>query len=299
MISPFLRGVLLILAAMFLFDVMAAIIKHLGAGYPAQLLSMFRNIFGLLPSLLVLFLSRDWHRAGRPLRMRQWRLGLARGLLVALAQLCLYTSLMHLELATASTLAFAGPLFITALSVPILKQPVGTWRWAAVGIGFAGIVMIMQPGSDLFTPYALLPLGAAFGYATSSILVKKVDEEIPSATINLYASVGALAGSVILVAGTGAYRPIAGAEDWLWLIAMGAVGGFAVLALITAYRATAPSNLAPFEYFGIPFSYVIGWHVFGEAPFDRLVPGAFLIVAGGLLIFWRQRYREKHRAAEG
>ena len=73
---------------------------------------------------------------------------------------------------------------------------------------------------------------------------------------------------------------------------MGIAGGIAVLALITAYRLTTPSNLAPFEYFGIPFSFIIGWFAFGEAPFERLFPGALFIVAGGLLIVWRERKRK-------
>ncbi len=67
----------------------------------------------------------------------------------------------------------------------------------------------------------------------------------------------------------------------------------AVFSLIAAYRLTLPSNLSPFEYFGIPFSFVIGWVVFGEAPFERLIPGVFLIVGGGLLIFWRERRQVK------
>jgi drug/metabolite transporter (DMT)-like permease len=69
---------------------------------------------------------------------------------------------------------------------------------------------------------------------------------------------------------------------------MGLSGGLAVLLMISAYRATQLSNLSPFEYFGIPFSFVLGWLFFDEAPFDKLFPGALFIVAGGLLIVWRE-----------
>jgi len=288
-ISPFLRGAFFILLAMFLFDVMGAIVKYMGSGYPAQQLAMFRNVFGLAPSILVLMWSADWHAAGRPLIIRQWKLGLVRGAFIAAAQYSFYQSLINLEFATASTLAFAGPMFVTALSVLVLKDRVGMWRWGAVVIGFAGIVMIMRPGSDIFTIYAILPVGAAFCYASTSVIIKLFDSDVPSATINLYTSVSALFWSVVVVVGTDGYRVVDTAEDWMWLLAMGGVGGVAVLCLITAYRASQASNLAPFEYFGIPFSYAVGWFVFGEAPFERLFPGALLIAAGGLLIVWRQR----------
>ena len=85
---------------------MGAIIKHLGARYPAQQLSMLRNVFGLIPSALVLFYSRDWRESGRPVRLVQWKLAIARGGFVTIAQFCFYLSLIHLEFATASTIAF-------------------------------------------------------------------------------------------------------------------------------------------------------------------------------------------------
>ena len=78
---------------------------------------------------------------------------------------------------------------------------------------------------------------------------------------------------------------------------MGLVGGFAVLALINAYRLARPSSLSPYEYFGIPFAFVLGWIFFDEAPFDRLLPGVLLIVAGGLLIAWRERRQRVERPA--
>lgn len=292
-LSPFLRGTFFILLAMFLFDVMGAIVKYMGSTYPPQQLAMFRNVFGLAPCFIVLMGSSDWHKAGRPLKIRQWKLGLVRGGFIAMAQFSFYLALINLQFATAATLAFAGPLFVTALSVLVLKDRVGMWRWAAVAIGFIGIILIMRPGSDVFTLYALLPVVAAFGYASTSIMVKMFDADVPSATINLYTAIAALFWSVVVVLATDGYVVVASLEDWLWLIAMGGVGGFAVLSLITAYRSTDAANIAPFEYFGIPFSFGIGWFAFGEAPFDQLFPGAILIVGGGLLIVWRQRVHSR------
>jgi len=287
--SPLFNAIAIILLAIFLFDVMGAIIKHLGTRYPAQQLSMLRNVFGLIPSVLVLFYSSSWHEAGRPVRLVQWKLAIARGGFVAIAQFCFYLSLIHMEFATASTIAFSGALFVTLLSIPILGHRVGMWRWSAVGMGFVGIVLVMRPDTDGFNVYALLPACAALGYAASSVTAQLFDKSVPTALINLYALAGALTGAVMLVVFTGGYVEVATYQDWLWLLAMGVAGGSAVFCLVTAYRLTAPSNLAPFEYFSIPFAFLLGWMFFDEAPFHRLIPGVFLIIGGGLLIVWRER----------
>ena len=285
----FARAVFYILLALLLFDLQAVIIKFLGERYAVQQLASFRNVFGLIPSLLVLVLSREWHNRGRILLIRQWRLGLARGLSIAAAQFCFYLAITKMELATASTLTFIGPVFITLLSIPILGHRVGGWRLLAVLTGFAGVLLIMSPGSEVFTPYSLLPLGAALGYSLSTVCVRLVDDDVPTPLINMYASVGALAGALGILLSTTGYQGVDSTTDWLLLLTMGIVGGCAVLSLITAYRLTKPSSLSPFEYFGIPFAFVLGWLFFGEAPFDTLIPGVFLIVAGGLLIAWRER----------
>ena len=287
--NHFGRAVVYILLAILLFDLQGVIIKFLGERYPVQQLAAFRNVFGLIPSILVLLLSREWHARGRQLKIRQWRLGLVRGLSIAGAQFCFYLSITKMELATASTLTYISPVLITMLSIPILKHQVGLWRWMAVFIGFVGVLMIMAPGSEVFTPYSLLPIGAALGYSLSTVCVRLFDEHIPTALINMYASIGALLGTLAIVVATTGYLQVESGQDWLLLITMGFVGGFAVLALINAYRLTRPANLSPYEYFGIPFAFVLGWIFFDEAPFEKLIPGVFLIVMGGMLIAWRER----------
>ena len=101
--------------AIFLFDVQGAIVKYMGTRYPVEQLATFRNIFGLIPSLLVLWFSREWHDNGRQLAIRQWRFALLRGFYVAGAQFCFYLSLTKMELATATTLTFIGIPFSFAL----------------------------------------------------------------------------------------------------------------------------------------------------------------------------------------
>jgi drug/metabolite transporter (DMT)-like permease len=287
--ANFARAVAILMLSILLFDVMGAIIKHLGGRYPAQELSMFRNLFGLIPSLILLATSRQWREAGRPIAIRQWRLGLLRGGFVAAAQFCFYLSLLHMEFATASAISFAGPLFITALSVPVLRAHVGVWRWAAVITGFAGVMLVLRPGGEDFSPHALLPLAAALGYASNNITAQLFDRDVPTPLLNLYSLAGSLVASTAIVIASGAFVPVASGADWLWLLAMGMAGGLAVFCLVSAYRLGEPSSLSPFEYLGIPSAFVVGYLAFGEAPFDRLIPGVFLIVAAGMIIVWRER----------
>lgn len=278
-----------VLLAILLYDAMGAIVKHLRPSYPAEQLALLRNLFGLLPSLAILAGSRRWIEAGRPLLIRQWRLALLRGVIAVAAQMGFYVAVLHMAFATAAVILYAGPLFVTALSVPLLGHRVGPARWAAVSIGFAGVLMVIRPTADSFSWYAVLPLAAALGYAGISVTAQRFDRRVPTALINLYHSLASSLAAALLVAVTGGFLPIVGLTDWLWIAAMGAAGSTAAYCLIAAYRLADPSSLSPFEYFGIPFSYVIGWLFFAETPYERLMPGVFLIAGGGLFILWRER----------
>lgn len=282
-------AIALSLLALLLFDFMGLIIKLLSERYTAAELSAWRNLFGLVPTLIALWSARAWHAAGRPLRIRQWPLACFRGLVVTLAQFLFYLSLGVMDFATASTITYANALFMTALAVPILGERVGLVRWSAVLIGFAGVVMVMGLGRDAFAWIALAPLGAAFGYALSGVTARRMDIEVPSALVNLYSSLAALTGSFLLALAMGGFSPLSSASDALWIAAMGGFGGTAVLCLVVSYRMTEQSNLAPFSYFGIPMAFLLGWLFYDEAPWRDLFPGAILIAAGGLMVIWRER----------
>jgi len=156
-------------------------------------------------------------------------------------------------------------------------------------LGFVGVIWIVRPGGDAFTPAALLPLGAAACYALVGVTARMMDKDVPTPLINLYSSVVALGGAVILALLTSGFTPIQQASDFALIVTMGAFGGSAVLLLIMAYRMTEQSNLAPFNYFGIPLAFGLGWLFFDEAPWNELFPGALLILGSGLLIVWRER----------
>jgi len=290
----FLVSVALLLAGIVLLDFMGAVAKHLVERYPAQQISVARNLFGMLPTFAILL----WEARGRinlgSFRLRQWRLGLARGLMVAVAQLALYGAYRHLELATVAVIAYSGPLFITMLAIPWLGERVGVWRWSAVLGGFAGVVLVIGPGTEVFTWFSILPAVAAFFYSNAMVLIRKFDASASHAAINLYSQMGALAGSSILLLTTAEVVLPGGSAaevfaDLGFALLLGGFGGFGVYLLTLAFRRTAASLLAPFEYFGVLSALAIGWVVFGEWPVQRIFPGVLFIVGAGLVIILRER----------
>jgi len=287
--TPVVRAILISLLALVLFDFMGLIIKRLSADYSAAELSAYRNIVGIVPSLIALWTSRDWHQKGRIYRVRQWPLVCLRGVIVTFAQLMFYLSLGLISFATATTISYSSALFTTIFAIILLHERVGAIRWLAVIIGFAGVLMVTGIGREAFSWQALLPVGAAALYSLSGVTARLIDEDVPSALVNLYSSVFAVFGSLILALALGGFSPLQSLPDLGWIAAMGGFGGVAVLCLTISYRMTEQSNLAPFSYFGIPFAFVAGWFFFGEAPLNALFPGALLIVLGGLLVIWRER----------
>jgi drug/metabolite transporter (DMT)-like permease len=126
-------------------------------------------------------------------------------------------------------------------------------------------------------------------YALTGVTSRLFDADVPTPLLNLYSAAAAMVGATVLCLSTGGFSPVASGTDMAWIFLMGAMGGSGVLCLVASFRMTEPSNLAPFQYFGILFAFLLGWVFFGEAPVERLFPGVILIIAGGLLIVWRER----------
>ena len=283
----------ILLLAITCFDIMAVFVRILLEHYSPQELSAYRNVIGVIPSIILLIYTRELTLNFSTLIIKQWRLALIRGFSVALAQLCYYSAIGVLDLATVSTLGQTNAFFVVILSVVIIGEKVGIWRWAALSLGFLGAMLILRPGTDAFSVYALLPICAAFLYGFSISILPKFDRSISNGLLYLYSSVGAGIGSIILAALMTDFTPIHSFRHMVLIFIMSITGGIGVLLMMIAYRMAPPSVLAPFIYFGIITAFMFGWIFFGEFPIDTLFPGVLLIVGAGVLIVWRENQANK------
>ena len=292
-LSSLEKAIIFVFIGIFLLDIMGIIIKSMNDKYSVMQYAVARNFFGLFPLLIYLFIAYNFRAKKNTFNFNHKLISIGRGLSIVFAQSCFYLSIMNLEYATAATLVFSTPIFLTALSVPILGNAVGYWRWSAVLLGFLGIVIIVRPGSDIFSIYALLPLGAAFGYALSSVLVKLFPKEVHTTNIQLYTQSTTLIAAIFICGFSLSFSYISSFYDLFLLAIIGFTGGTGVIFLIWGYRLTEPSLIAPFEYFGLPIAFALGWIFFSEWPFDKLFPGILGIVGAGLIIVWREGIKSK------
>ena len=278
-----LIAVILTLSGLFLLDCMGIAIKYLRNDYPAAVLSVYRNIFGVIPCLIALFLSSAWHKGGRKVIITKWRLGLSRGIFVSFAQICLYTSYFYVPYALVATIEHTGPMIITLLCIPILGERFGAYKMSAVILGFIGIIIIMQPWTDEFNIYMLLPVCAAFGYSLARVTSLSFSKEVPSPLINIYAQIGTILVSSLVIIFFNQWTPFKSTSDLLIILTMGMAGGSGTLLVIYGARKAELSKITPFDYIEIFFALILGWVFFKEWPIDKLFPGALFIIAGGLI----------------
>ena len=286
-----LIAVLLTLSGLFFLDCMGIAIKYLRNDYPAAVLSVYRNLFGIIPCMLVLFLSSQWHAGGRKIIIKEWRLGLLRGVFVCFAQICLYTSYFYVPYALVATMEHTGPMIVSLLCIPILGEKFGLYKMSAVILGFVGIIFIMQPWTDDFNIYLILPICAAFGYSLARVTSLSFPKEVLSPLINIYAQVGTILCSSLVIIFFNQWTPFKSIEDLLLILIMGLIGGTGTLLIIYGARKAELSKITPFDYIEIFFALILGWVFFQEWPIDSLFPGVLFIIAGGLIIIWRQKKR--------
>jgi S-adenosylmethionine uptake transporter len=305
------RGILFIIAGMAALATQDMVIKFLSGGYPLHQIVLSRACLALLLTLVLVRMEGGL----RLLRTRRPALHLARGLLVTIANMTYFTAFASLPLAEATALFFVAPLFITLLSVPMLGETVGPRRWAAVIVGLAGVVVMTRPGSGLFNPIAILPVVAAFCYALSQMLTRRLGVTDRASVMSFYIHltfffVSAGAGLTI---GSGDFLPAgAGASlsfllrPWVWPEGVDAplflvcgvlvtIGGYC---LAEAYRVAAAASVAPFEYVSLPMAVMWGYFVFHEAPDAYTFTGVALIAGGGLYVFYRESVTRHIVAAE-
>ena len=283
------RAILICLLAYLCFDLMAVHVRILSTYYSPQELSVYRNVLGVLPTVGLLAYTRELRFELNAYKIKRWKLALARGFFVALAQLLFYTALAKLELATVSALGQTNALFVVLIAIIIYKEHVGLWRWGAITIGFTGALLIVRPNSDVFTWAALMPIGAAFFYASSMVTLRSFDKSISSSVLYLYSATSAAVGAIAIAAITIDFSPIQSFKDGTLIFSMSICGSFGVIFLMYAFRNAPAAVLAPFNYFGIITAFCFGWFIFGEFPIDTLFPGIFLIVLSGLTILWREQ----------
>ena len=287
------RAIATCLLAYICFDLMSVHVRLLSSNYSPQELSVYRNVIGVIPAIFYMWYSKELSLKISDYKIEKWKLGIFRGLMIAVAQLCFYTALAKLELATVSALGQVGALFIVLLAIFIYKEKVGFWRWAAVIVGFLGAILIMKPGTDIFSWFSILPICAAFCYASSIVTLRSFNSSVSSAILFLYSATSAAFGAMILAFGSITFTPIKSPMDGLLITSMAVCGGFGVVFLMYAFRNAPAALLAPFSYFGILTSFLIGWIVFDEFPVDTLFPGVILILISGFVIIWRENRASK------
>jgi len=276
-----------------LFSIMIVMIKFASLHFDALQIAAVRNTVGAVIIFLLLARQLNFRVPPKAFATRQWPLGLARGLSVSVAQLAFFYAVTQIEIATVQTIAYATPLFVTALSVPLLKDRVGVWRWSAVGIGFVGVILVLQPFGQGFRWVMVLPLFAALCYGTNLVTVRLFDRDVKTLLINNYSSWSAVLFSLVFVLFFSDSDWQAPVEAWWPLAGVGICGGLGIYFISAGYREVEPSKVAPFDYFGLVYAMLFGWLIFGETPFDRLFPGVLLIVGAGLLIVWREHIRKR------
>jgi len=196
---------------------MSVIVRTLGEDFPILQISVIRNFFGVIPALILLLMGPGVSALENIKAVAHWKIIVIRSVSILVAQLAFYTALTKLEFATAATLCFTSPFFVTLLSIPLLGHRVGYIRFSAIFVGFFGVATILKPFNEDFTFWMFLPVLAGFGYGLSSVLVKLVPNEVPSATIQIAQQlVTFVIGACFLVV-QGDFVPIVTLSDLFYL----------------------------------------------------------------------------------
>jgi drug/metabolite transporter (DMT)-like permease len=243
--------------------------------------ALFNALFALIPIALLIV------RRGGLRQLRTGRLGLhlLRGGLGMLSSFLAFYAYSRLPLADAYAIIFATPLLITALSVPILGEPVGWRRWSAVVVGFLGILIMLRPGVAPIGVGSLAALGAACASACAILLVRKLSVTETTTSIAFYSSLTVL---VVTSALFGHSFVMPHMLDLALMAGSGLLGGSALLILIAAYRRTPAALVAPFQYTQMLWAIVLGALFWDDLPETAMLLGASIVAASGLFILYRE-----------
>ena len=277
-------GILLMIITTIIFASQDGLSKYLATEYNVYMVVMIRYWF-----FAAFVISVSSQKSGGIRRVAKTKSPLLQILrsLVLVAEVCV-TILAFTLLGLAETHAiFASyPLIIAMLSGPVLGEYVGWRRWLAIFFGFIGILIILNPGSDIFSPYAFVPLGGAILFALYGLLTRYAGQYDNSSTSFFWTGViGCIAMTVI---GFNFWDPVSKA-DWNIMLLLSASGILGHYLLIKCYEVAEASAVQPFAYLQLIWASIIGVIIFGEQITTNVVIGAFIIVAAGLFTLWRER----------
>ena len=277
-------GILLMIITTIVFASQDGLSKYLATEYNVYMVVMIRYWF-----FAAFVISMSSQRTGGIKRVAKTKspiLQIFRSLILV-AEMCI-TILAFTLLGLAETHAiFASyPLIIAMLSGPILGEYVGWRRWLAICVGFIGILIILNPGNGIFSPYALVPLAGAILFAIYGLLTRYVGQYDDSSTSFYWTGVvGSIAMTVI---GLNFWDPVS-RSDWNVMLLLSASGVVGHYLLIKCYEVAEASAIQPFAYLQLIWASMIGIIIFGEQITTNVLIGACIIVGAGLFTLWRER----------
>ena len=277
-------GIALMVATTMVFAVQDAISRHLAGEYNVLMVVMIRYWFFAAFVLVVAARKAGGLRAAAA-TSQPWLQGL-RGVLLAFEICVMVAGFVLLGLVEAHAMFAAYPLLVAALSGPVLGERVGWRRWCAIGVGFVGVLVILQPGARVFSPAAIVPLTAALMFALYGLLTRYVSRKDTTATSFFWT--GTTGAVAITLVGLWFWEPMAG-PDWGFMACLCLTGATGHWLLIRCYEVAEASVVQPFAYLQLVFAAVMGVTVFGEALETRVVVGAGIVMAAGLFTLWRAR----------
>jgi drug/metabolite transporter (DMT)-like permease len=284
------RGILHMLAAVFVFSVSNALVKWSAATYPVGEITFFRNLAALVPTMAFVAAHGGLGR----LRTRRPLAHLLRGGAGVVSMLLIFYSFKRLPIADATAISFAAPIFMTALSVPLLKEKVGVYRWSAVVVGFIGVLVITRPGRDVLNLGAAAAVVSSATYALAMIGVRHMSRTEHPVTIMFYFAVIGTAAMALLLPFGWVTPDVVGA---VILTAVGLTGGIGQYFLTQAFRLAPAAVAAPFNYAGIVFAGAFGYFIWDEVPSAHVLIGSAVVIASGLFIIYRETMLRGAKAA--
>lgn len=284
------RGASLMLASVFTFTLMDVLIKHLGGSYPVVQMLFFRTVLAMLPLSLII-----WQAGGlKILKTERLPVHLLRAGFGMTAMYCVFSAITLMPLADATAIIFAAPLFLTALSVPLLGEAVGPRRWAAVTVGFVGILVILDPGEGMFTTGAFFAVASALFMALAMIVVRKLGATEHAACISFYFTCcGIVVSTIGLVASGSWITP--NLQDFGLLCMIGILGGIAQFIMTQGFRLAEAAVISPLKYTQMIWAALLAYLIWDEAPDTRLWIGAAIVIGSGLYMLHREAHWGKLR----